>query len=68
AMDRADDDPLTHGIEFTVKLDRHALEALRLELRRLAARFGGEVTALRVERATDEPISLDEIQEAPERP
>ncbi len=35
-------------------LNRHALEALHLELRRLAARHGVEVAEFRVEKAEDD--------------
>jgi hypothetical protein len=37
-------------IEISGTLDRHAVEALQLELRRLAKRFGVEIKELRVER------------------
>lgn len=38
------------GVEFTAELTAAAAEALRLEIRRLAARHGLELGALRVER------------------
>jgi hypothetical protein len=37
-------------IEITGRLDRPSLEALYLELRRLARRYGGEVRKFRVEK------------------
>jgi hypothetical protein len=39
-----------HRIEITGTLDRHALEALQLEIRRLAKLHGIEITGLQVER------------------
>ena len=39
-----------HHIEITGTLDRHAVEALQLEVRRLAKRYGVEIKGLRVER------------------
>jgi len=39
-----------HRIEITGTLDRHAVEALQLEVRRLAKRYGVEIKGLRVER------------------
>jgi hypothetical protein len=39
-----------HRIEISGTLDRHAVEALQLELRRLAKRRGVEIKGLRVER------------------
>ncbi len=39
-----------HRIEITGTLDRHAVEVLQLELRRLAKRYGVEIKRLRVER------------------
>lgn len=45
-------------IEITGALDRKAVEALRLEIRRLGRRYGVEITDLRIERApADEPNS-----------
>jgi hypothetical protein len=43
-----------HRIAVTVAGDRQAAEALQLELRRLARRYGLAVTDVRVERARDE--------------
>ncbi len=37
-------------IEIIGTLDRHAVEAIRLEIRRLAKRYGVEIKGLRVER------------------
>jgi hypothetical protein len=39
-----------HRIEITGTLDRHALEALQLEIRRLAKIHGVEIKGLQVER------------------
>lgn len=39
-----------HRIEITGTLDRHAVEILQLELRRLAKRYGVEIKRLRVEK------------------
>jgi hypothetical protein len=39
-----------HRIEITGTLDRHALEMLQLEIRRLAKLHGVEIKGLRVER------------------
>ena len=39
-----------HRIEIIGTLDRHAVEVLQLEVRRLAKRFGVEIKTLRVER------------------
>jgi len=37
-----------HRFELTAAADRHALEALQLEIRRLARRHGLEVTDVRI--------------------
>lgn len=37
-------------LEITGSLDRHAAEALQLEVRRLARRYGVEVRSVRIER------------------
>jgi hypothetical protein len=37
-----------HRFELTAAADRHALEALQLEIRRLARRHGFEVTDVRI--------------------
>lgn len=39
-----------YRIEITGTLDRHAVEILQLELRRLAKRYGVEIKELKVER------------------
>ena len=39
-----------HRIEITGTLDRHEVEFLQLELRRLAKRYGVEIKRLRVEK------------------
>lgn len=43
-----------HRIEITGSLDRHAVEALQLELRRLAKRTGVDIQVLRIERVEAE--------------
>jgi len=43
-----------YRIEITGNLDRHAVEALQLELRRLAKRTGVDIQELRVERVEAE--------------
>ena len=40
--------------EVTGDLDRHAVEALQLELRRLAKRHGVEIKVLRIEKIVEE--------------
>lgn len=52
-------------IELRGKLDRHAVEALHLEVRRLARRYGIEITAFR---ATAEGRSARRAGRAPSRP
>jgi hypothetical protein len=42
-------------VEVSGQLDRRAAEALQLEARRLARRYGLEVDAIRVETAEPEP-------------
>jgi hypothetical protein len=44
-----------HRIEISGILDRHGVEALQLELQRLAKRFGVEIKGLRVERLEKGP-------------
>ncbi len=43
-----------HHLVITAELDRHAAEALHLELRRLARRYGVEIKDFRVEKVTEE--------------
>lgn len=43
-----------HRIEATADLDRHAAEALSLEIRRLARRHGVDIKELRIDRVADE--------------
>ena len=47
-------DAIVH-IEIGEGLDRHAVEALRLEIRRLALRLGLEIRALQVETVEEKP-------------
>jgi hypothetical protein len=44
-----DEEEAVHRFEITGEMDRHAVEALTLEVRHLARRFGFEVRDLRVE-------------------
>jgi hypothetical protein len=37
------------SIEFTAELDRRSAEVLQLEIRRLARRYGAEITEFRIE-------------------
>jgi len=37
-------------VELSAELDRHALEALRLEIERLARRYGIEIAEIRVDK------------------
>ncbi len=39
-----------HRIEITGTLDRHAVEALRVEIRRLSKRYGVDIKEFRIER------------------
>jgi hypothetical protein len=48
---------LTESLKITGELDRQGAEALRLELQRLARRYGFEVTDFRVEPVEDAPAS-----------
>lgn len=41
-----------HRIEIRGDLDRHAVEALYLEIRRLARRYGFDISEFRVEKVT----------------
>jgi hypothetical protein len=50
-------------IEITGELDRGAVEALCLEVRRLARRHGVDVTAVRIEKVRGEAASFDEGEE-----
>jgi hypothetical protein len=46
---------VAHRIEVSGQLDRRAAEALLLEARRLARRYGLEIGEIRVETAEPEP-------------
>jgi len=48
---------LTEGLKITGELDRQAAEVLRLELQRLARRYGYEIADFRVEPIEDAPSS-----------
>ena len=52
-MKPKDGDGQVYRFQISGDLDRPALEALHLELRRLAARHGVEVAEFRVEQAED---------------
>lgn len=43
-----------HRIEITGRLDRHAVEALQLEIRRLTRSYGIDIKELRIEKVPDE--------------
>ena len=43
-----------HRIEVTADLDGHAVEALYLEIRRLAKRYGVDIKEFRIEKVADE--------------
>ncbi|MBI4610124.1 MAG: hypothetical protein HY726_14080 [Candidatus Rokubacteria bacterium] len=45
---------LVYRLEISGDLDRHAAEAIRLEIRRLAKRYGVDIHALRVEAAEED--------------
>jgi hypothetical protein len=49
---RVEHDPVESfdRIEITGRLDRHAVEAMRLEIRRVASRYGIDLTEFRIER------------------
>lgn len=49
-----DEEEAVHRFEITGEMDRHAVEALTLEVRHLAQRFGFEVRDLRVQVREDE--------------
>ena len=43
-------DERIHRVEISGRMDRHAAEALQLELRRLAKRHGVDIKEVRIER------------------
>jgi hypothetical protein len=45
---------IVHRIEISGDLGRHAVEALKLEIRRLARRHGVQIAELRIETVDDE--------------
>jgi hypothetical protein len=51
------DDRKTRRFEIAVRADRQSLEALHLELRGLAKRYGLVIEEFRVEKASDEKPS-----------
>lgn len=54
-MDQDDKDEVVHRIKIKGDMDRHTVEALRLEIRRLAKRYGVEITEFRIEKVEDNP-------------
>jgi hypothetical protein len=46
-------EPQDPRVAISGQMDRHAAEALRLELRRLAARCGIEIKEVKIERPND---------------
>jgi hypothetical protein len=52
-MERQDNSALVHRMEIVGDMDRHAMEALYLEVRRLAKRYGVEVKGFRIESVAD---------------
>lgn len=53
-MEQKDSHRVVDRIEIAGDLDRHAVEALQLEIRRLAKRYGVEIKGLRIEKVVDE--------------
>lgn len=51
-------------IEITARLSRQSLEALYLELRHVAKRYGAEIKEFRVESVTGETASTSEKEKA----
>ena len=49
-----------HRIEISGDLDRQAVEALHLELRRLARRYGIEIAEVRIRREANESVSRED--------
>ena len=54
SIQQTDLDQVVHQIEISGDLGRHVVEALQLEIRRLARRHGVEITELRIETVDDE--------------
>lgn len=54
SIEQTDLHQVVHRIEISGDLGRHAVEALQLEIRRLAKRHGVEITELRIETEDDE--------------
>jgi hypothetical protein len=48
-MERLSGEPICR-LEISGRMDRHAAEALQLELRRLAKRHGVDITEVRIDR------------------
>lgn len=54
SSEQTDLEQVVHRIEISGDLGRHAVEALQLEIRRLAKRHGVEISELRIEAEDDE--------------
>lgn len=52
-MGQTDSDESVYDFAITGDLDRHAAEALYLELRRLAKRYGFDIKEFRIEKVED---------------
>lgn len=59
-MDLNESPDVVSRIEITGDLDRHAVEALRLEICRLAKRCGVEIKEFRIENVADESVGSGE--------
>lgn len=53
-MKQADEEVAVYEVDITGPLGRRAAEALQLEIRHLAKRYGVEIKELRIEEAKDE--------------
>lgn len=56
-------DEALRRIEITGDLNRHAAEALYLEIRRLARRYGVDIKEFRIEKVTGETVGPGEGKE-----
>jgi len=53
-MTRADDEAAVYEVNIVGSLGRRSVEALQLEIRHLAKRYGAEIKELRIEETADE--------------
>lgn len=53
-MEQGDRPDVIHRIEITGDMDRHAMEALYLEIRRLARQYGVKIKEFRIGTVPDE--------------